>query len=929
MTENLKGVSVRKLFLKAFGLFACIAWSGMASAVGFGGINITSSLGQPLLAEIELVSVEQADKTSLTARLATPNAFKGAGIDYPYTLPKMTFAVESRANGESYVKVATTQAVNEPFVSLLIELSWASGRLLREYTFLLDPPGFVAEQPAVVAVAPIAPVVPVVAPVPVALPEPGVAEPTPVVIASAPVASEPEVIEAASAPVAEENKLAEPIETAELAPAKEEPVEEAKPVEPVTVIYGDTLGKIAIKAKASDVSLERMLVALYRANAGAFSGHNMNRLRTGKVLRMPKADELANIQQSEAVKEVHAQVVDWNAYRQKLAAAAALAAHQGADQEVSGKISTAVVDNTAVAKEPAKEVLKLSKGDAPGDQTTTGGKTKTDRANSKEENAVATAKSLDEAAQRTALLEKNIKDMQRLVELKNAAAAKAASSVAPAASAVVVAKPKPIVPKVVIAPPTLMDEVLGNPVLLGGGAAALLGLLALIMMRTRKSKAGGDKVVSKDKGSATGRITAPVVPSPETGDFTNQSAPDTITTTTDDVDPIAEADMFLNFGRDVQAEEVLKDALSKDPSNNPVKLKLLSIYVSRKDTKSLYVYAMEIKESGDEAAWAQAAAMGLSLEPNNAAYGGSADEEIASPDEDVALPAVDFDLSMAGEEGDQVAATFDLDSAEEDVSEKTAIFSASEMQAAQEAVMDFDVTSTYSESNPAEAEAEAEEPALDVPAMDFDITSTHPGLDVSELEEPKLDMTSMDFETPAASEEKTAAVSADSEAEEPQFDMSSMDFETADVQGEKVEIASADAEAPSLNLDDLVFETPAEPSPSPADSAPVAEVEEDLAFNIDIPTEDEKLEEVAKPAPSVDLGDISLSLDDLPDTEAPAAEAEVKDERWQEVATKLDLAKAYQEMGDQAGASEILEEVVRDGDEKQRATAQDLLQQFT
>jgi pilus assembly protein FimV len=141
----------------------------MACAVGFGGINVTSSLGQPLVAEIELVAVEKTDKSSLTARLASPEAFKGAGIDYPYGLPKLKFHVETRANVEAYIKATSDQPVNEPFVSLLIELGWPSGRLLREYTFLLDPPGFVAEQPVAVAVKPIEPVVvaPVIASVPV------------------------------------------------------------------------------------------------------------------------------------------------------------------------------------------------------------------------------------------------------------------------------------------------------------------------------------------------------------------------------------------------------------------------------------------------------------------------------------------------------------------------------------------------------------------------------------------------------------------------------------------------------------------------------------------------------------------------------------------------------------------------------------------
>src|ERR1035437_8481980 len=112
--KNLKGDSVRKSFLKAFGYFACFAWSSMASAVGFGGINVTSSLGQPLVAEIELVAVEKADKSSLNAHLASVEAFKGAGIDYPYGLPKLKFQVETHPNGMPYIKATSDQAVNEP-----------------------------------------------------------------------------------------------------------------------------------------------------------------------------------------------------------------------------------------------------------------------------------------------------------------------------------------------------------------------------------------------------------------------------------------------------------------------------------------------------------------------------------------------------------------------------------------------------------------------------------------------------------------------------------------------------------------------------------------------------------------------------------------------------------------------------------------------
>jgi pilus assembly protein FimV len=951
MSQNLKGGSVRKSFLKALGYFACLAWSGMAGAVGFGGINVTSSLGQPLVAEIELVAVEKADKSSLNAHLASPDAFKGAGIDYPYALPKLKFSVETRANGDAYIKATSSQPVNEPFVSLLIELNWASGRLLREYTFLLDPPGFVAEQPAaavktiepvVVAPAVVAPApVEAIAPVPASAPQ---AEQAPVVAAeaqaaSAPQAESPAPVAAASAvtaetaaPAEEAAKAAEPApaENVVTAPEQVAPVPVPQKTEsvqaeaaPVTTKRGDTLGKIANKTKAADVSLERMLVALYRSNAEAFDGKNMNRLRTGKILRMPESETLANLQQPEAAKEVRAQVADWNAYRQKLASANVAAKDQGAKQEVSGKISTSITDKAPVAKESAKEVLKLSKGDAQGDKAAAGGKAKSaeEKAIAKEEDSIAKAKALKEAEERTAMLEKSVKDMQRLVELKNQAAAKSgqagaasapasalplatssaaaasASAVSPA-SAAAAAKPKPkaATPKVITPEPSLIDEILGNPIYLGGGAAVLLGLGGLGFMYARRAKGVVKKEVKKapkeeDIGGSTGRIAAPVMPSPETGDFTNAATAAPVADA-DEVDPIGEADLFLNFGRDVQAEEVLKEALNKDPSNNAVKLKLLSIYASRKDTKSFYVYALEINQSGDAASWDKAAAMGRELEPSNALYGGSGEAAPAAEAGDNTPPAVDFDLGFGGE-AEQPAPASEVKTFDASVLEQTAVILPSELQAAQDAPMDFDVTGTH----PGAKAVAFEEPSFEMPAMDFDVTGTHPGLKAVVPEEPKQDADVMDFDVTGL--QSLAPVAAASAAAEP---------------------------AAAMNLDDLVFDVTSTHTPAAQPAAAPAAEPAGLEFSIDFPME--KAEPAAAaPVKDVGLGEISLNLDDLA-TPAASAASEPKDERWQEVATKLDLAKAYQEMGDQAGAREILEEVVRDGDATQRETAQALLQQL-
>ncbi len=704
-----------KSILKMSGYIACLAWSGMVCATGLGGINVSSNLGQPLKAEIELVSVDKADKSSISARLASAEAFKNSGIDYPYALPKLKFEVVNRDSGEPYVKVTSAQAVNEPFVTLLIEVTWSSGKLLREYTFLLDPVDFKVQEPKAEVIKPIAPVVatPAVPAPPVVPAAPLVSEApaTPVVPATseAPLAPASEPAPIAQEPVPQtqpsEQPVAAQLEEKSVVPAEEQPPvaeQEAAPLaaevpsaaadvvseeaaapevsaeeNPFMVVRGDTLSEIALTVKPSDVSLERMLVALYRANTDLFVGKNMNRLKTGKIIRIPDATELEAVQQGEAVKVVRAHVADWNAYRQQLAAIHGEPAGQEGRQESSGKVTAAVAEKTATGKEAPKEILKLSKGEAPSGKTVGGGKsTAKDQANAQAEEAIAKSKALKDAQERTALLEKNVKDLKRLADLKkpeaagqsavNAASAAAAAGTASASQVAAASAPKKVaVPApVAVAEPSLLDSVLADPIMLAGGAALLLALGGAGFVLARRGKKTGsgetakqETVGQEDEGSATGRIAAPTMPSPETGDFTSQPAVAEMATQGggDEVDPIGEADLFLTFGRDAQAEEVLKEALKINPAHVPVKLKLLSIYANRKDTNSFFTYAREIKDSGDDAAWKQAAAMGRELEPGNPLYGGSGSSaaSAAEPKVDTAAPSVDFDLGF----GAPVAAT--------------------------------------------------------------------------------------------------------------------------------------------------------------------------------------------------------------------------------------------------------------------------------
>ncbi|HEU0234470.1 MAG TPA: FimV/HubP family polar landmark protein [Gallionella sp.] len=839
-----------------------------------GGINVASALGQPLKADIELVVVSKTDKASLVARLASPDVYRGAGLEYPYGT-KFKFQIESRANGEPYIKVSSAQPINDPFVSMLVELTWASGKLLREYTFLLDPPDYVAEQPKPAEVQAVAPAVQSAPPETTAKP----------VEQAAPVAAAPVEIQPVEKPA--EKPASKPVMAAPAKPATAAQAEKSVATGSITVHRGDTLNKIAVQNKPAEVSLERMLVALYRANADQFDGKNMNRIKAGKILRLPDQGELMGVAQSDAAKEIRAQTADWNAYRQKLAGAAPAASQpQEAQQVATGKIASSVADKAPVAKESAKEVLKLSKGEAPGDKAAAGAAGKSmsaqDKKNAEQEDTIAKAKGLKEEQARAALLEKNLQDMQRLAQLKSEAAALAqpsgaASAVSGSASAVAaassvaaasevkpapVAKPKPKPQPVVVPQPSMVDKILGEPLYLIGGAAILLGLggIGLMLSRRKQASAAATGGQSEEVGAITGHITAPVAPSPETGDFTSAATVHAETTPqADDVDPISEADLFLNFGRDAQAEEILKEALQNTPNNHQIHLKLLGIYAARKDVNSFSVIARQLKDSGDEEAWSQAAAMGRKLEPNNPMYGGARtieDDGSATMQTTVLNAMPDFASDdTAAEETSTPDVDFDLGD-----TEKTSTLSTDDKAAAQAETMDFDVTSTR--------------PPLSAPTeMDFDITSTSPSM-------------------PAATGEPETALP---------------------------------------NLDDLIFDVtsthPSMPAAQPEASKPAAQVDDGgMEFTLDFPVEGV----AEKPAPvaqaEAGLAGISLNFDAAATPGEPLAEA--KDEHWHEVATKLDLAKAYQEMGDATGAREILDEVLREGDAGQCEAAQSMLDQL-
>lgn len=777
---------MRKLTIKTWIIAGALSLLPLAvHGAGLGKLTVISALGEPLNAQIELLPVKKEELSSITARLASPEQFKQTNLEYGAIHARLKLGVETRPDGQSYIKLTSREPVQEPFLAILVELSWSSGRLLREYTFLLDPPGFDVREPIPVAAPPL------VAP---------------------PVAAVPE----------------KPMAAAAEAPAKPMAEAVASPAARTwQVKRGDTLSKVAIGVKPEGVSLDQMLVALYRANRKAFIGNNMNRMKTGPILQVPDSSELASIDAKEAKKEVRIQAADWKAYLQKLAAVAASSVPATAPQQAAaGKITTTVEDKAAVA--PAKEVLKLSKGEAPGDKA--GGaadaKSLQARVHAMEEESTAKGKALKEAGERVALLEKNIQEMQKLLELKSQTLAEAQKATAqPAAEAPKAAKQaeppvevkpevapvqappeavkpevKPVVkkpaPKPVASPvraeKNWVDEFLDNRIYIAAVVGAFAVLIGVGFLAFRRKKAPLAEAEQPSDEMKTIIVPAPVAfPQEEKG---QKSAPAPI----DDVDPIAEAEVYLTYGRDVQAEEILKEALSKNASRHEVHLKLLEIYFNRKDRAAFEAAARQFQAAGGSGAeWERVINMGIALDPANPFYAGG----IAAPGT-AAAPDVDID-QVPGK------VDFDFD-------------------------LDLGAPAATPQAQPVEAAAEKAESMV----MDFDITALPPEVEVS---------------VPAA------ALDA------------GLDFKL-------------DADEPVAGP---VFETSSE-------------------------------------AEAISFGDISLDLGEAPKPEAAGGD-ESHDAHWQEVATKFDLAKAYQEMGDKDGAREILDEVLREGDARQQEAAKALL----
>jgi pilus assembly protein FimV len=877
--------ALTSLTVAALGALAGNAW-----ALGLGRVSLQSALGEPLRAEIDVTSLTPEEAATLNLRVASSEAYRAAGVDYNPVLPGTQVALARRADGRPYIRLTSERAALEPFVDIILEMTWASGRLVREYTLLLDPPKVaLTPAPAAPAVAPSISAAPSSAPREIA--------PAPSAVPSAPRAATPRPAPA-PAPTPAPAPMAKPAAPAP-APAAARP----SAASDYLVQPGDTLSRIAGRTQHSGVSLDQMLVALFRTNPQAFVGENMNRLKAGALLNVPSAEAAGQVPQAEARSVIQAQSADFGAYRERLASGAMPATPEGSARQATGKVQAAV-DDRKQATTVAPDKLQLSQGAVQA--------------------ASAAAKVSKEAAAkdastRVAELSRNVEELKKLqgtaATAAPAAPVAAAPAPAPAVAPVLPVAPPPAVapvpapaaspaaaPVAVPAPPVMaaapasvltpaaasapkpapkpaappavpaevegpgfLDSLSDNPMLLPGAGllVLLLGGFGAYRLRGRMRKAAGETSFMESRaqpdsffGASGGqRIDTHDAP----GSMSSTASSSTMSYSLSqldaigDVDPVAEADVYLAYGRDLQAEEILKEAMRATPDRLAIRSKLLEVYAKRRDTKGYELLATQLfaltTGTGDD--WTKAQELGRTIDPENPLYrpGGQPD-------------------AVVGKDG-RIVEPLGASTMPQSVMPSPSSYAANE---------DSQIDDLAVETSGAD---------LDID-IDLDNPPTLPPARV-----PPASETTRPFASPAAA--SAPAAPADDYA----FDVPSLPPSMDDLRDEPV---------PDL---------PTIEAPAAAKSAP-----EPGTMDFDFGSVSLDLDAPPPPPSAMPKVDSSYVDFDLPDEpEAAAADGEDPDP----LARKLDLADEFRQIGDLEGARDLLEEVIAQADGALKTKAQNML----
>jgi len=880
-------VQVRKLVL-AIAAASALS-SGMAHALGLGELTLKSTLNQPLVAEIELLDVKDLTAAEVVPSLASPEDFAKAGVDRQAFLNDLTFTPVLNASGKSVLRVTSSKPLSEPMVKFLVQVMWPNGRLLRDYSVLLDPSKFSPQ--------------------------------------TADAAAQPAPAQTITAPTTGATHSSH------------------------TTTPRDTLWEIAAKARTGG-SIQQTMLAIQALNPDAFIDGNINRLKTGQVLRLPDQVQSTALPQSKAIAEVAAQNEAWRQGRRYVAKPGT--GQQQLDATKRGRANAGAAQN-------AKDNLSLvsaESGKASGKGPAGDAKALSNKLAVTQESLDTTRRDNAELKSRMADLQSQLDKLQRLIELKNnqlakmqaegpaatpAPAADAAApavapvpaitaelaatppatpaEAAPAAPAPEAAAPAPVEPVVEPKPAADEDktfnELLTNPILLGlvGGGAVVFLLLLLLLARRRKAQQEAEKHLRMARAleeqsfspeldlpedsfeglevpAASVKLTPAPVPAPA-------PAPAPVVAPVVMAEPIAaplvapaaersddvldKAQSHIDGGRLNQAAALLEEGVSLEPQRSDLRLKLMEVYGRQGDRDAFVGQERQLVANGDNFAKVEELKSRFPAMAVVAAAGLAAAAIAAELDEDyVKELLLDEPEAPAAKADDDLDSAFDL------------------------SLDDLDNIKPVEPVTPVAA-VEPEAPVeLDEFPADDDLSFESVLQQQTEIKENLDDLSDFDLD----------------------LDLG------ADPAPVPVELADDDF---LLDLDESVKDLPPVEPPVVAE-APLDDLE--LPADFDLSLADEMDATPAEPdAFAAELDDVNAELDRLSSsinepsfTEADAAlGGDLNDEDFDflagtdEAATKLDLAQAYIDMGDNDGARDILNEVLSEGDDKQKSEAKEML----
>lgn len=962
-------------------LASLVVFPSAAFALGLGDVRLLSQLNAPLDAEIELIGATPEEMSTLKAQVASRDTFTRYGLDYPAALGNITLSPVKKPDGKEVIRVRSAETITEPFLTLLVEVNWARGRLVREYTMLLDPPVFApnAQQANAPVAAPTtgdttdrggqierAPAAPAPEPTPPREPEPAAATPAP----------EPSRSSAAPAPSSGESTH--------------------------TVQTGETLSGISNEIAGGNSSLTRAyMLAIYQGNPSAFD-HNMNVLRSGAVLRIPDGAAVGAISPSEANSEIRRQ---WTAWRGNASGPETGGSDSGrlrlvtpAEPGASGDTASAQVSaqNTQLQGrvrelesqlQESKRLLELKNAEVAQLQQRL-----------KNQSSAATPPPVEQAPVASA--------SPPPAEAPAEAPAQAASEPPPAAEPAPAEAPKPVAQS---APPAAEGESLFDTLksywwVAAALVVALLGFLGLRMFRSRQGDEFDDSLSrlaasgasaldstgdTQPLRSGLGREPAFVVEESGTherprfgGDISaptpatrNVPADETISSETainlDQGDPLAEADFHMAYGLYDQAADLVRIAIQREPNRRDLKLKLLEVFFVWGNKEQFLQMAHELAETRDDAQsgeWEKIVIMGKQLAPEDPLFaGGMSGSSLGGVDLDLEGGASRVDFDIMGEPLPGSGVDLDIGSAlgeteqvhEPTVTDANLALHEEEFGAVGTATTRQMTQRLHSDNSPTIALTDLEAPTVEQPQLygrgpdptvrqKVETAIKHSGTPADQTAELAIDDLGLDLTALDALDQPGNEPGADAEA--PTLvagldERSRRIMDEAERRGQRDMDATAISATGSWNLEggeDIDQTMPPQQVGGYRNGSGAHDTSEtsrlrtvkidDLDFNFN------DVEEGAAPAMTNGSGsglDLDIGTATVPDTAFTATQKlssedlalpDMEPATMSEVGTKLDLARAYMDMGDPEGARNILEEVMTEGSVAQKQEAQRLIE---